>query len=178
MNKILQDNRVKGKSTDKKIAQIVLDLYTKNVFYDKIYQMVESFFKSADNISLNTWSKSLKNIDIESETPFKNIDLMTAFLGSIKLDFWEILLSAVFLNQETKSKDIEEKYEISNVTVKARLKQYFDFTKIKEWNLTFLWLKPKLDVLAWIAFYFYFKNKDIEQNNLILNLVNLFEKNI
>jgi hypothetical protein len=41
-------------------------------------------------------------------------------------------LSAVFLNQETKSKDIEEKYEISNVTVKARLKQYFDFTKIKE----------------------------------------------
>lgn len=180
MLKLIRDKGVKWKSTDKKITSILIDIYTKNTFYTKLIEMIDVFFQSAELIWGETKIKK-KTKEIKSEDIFSEkiaTDLTTAFFTNSKFSLgeWELIIK--FLSTVIKSKDLEDKYDISNVTLKKRLKPFLEFTEIKEWNKKYLAFKPKLDILGWIWFYFYFKNKDIKQNNVVLELVNLFENNL
>ncbi len=180
MWKLIRDKGVKWKPTDKKITSILMDIYTKNTFYDKFLEMIDVFFQSAeliwDDTKIKRKTKELKSEDIFSEKIAT--DLTTAFFSNSKFSLGELWLINKFISTVIKSKDLEDKYEISNVTLKKRLRPFLEFTEIKEWNKKYLAFKPRLDILGWIWFYFHFKNKDIKQNNVVLELVNLFENNL
>ena len=190
----MKTNQVKATkwtNTDKKIKQIIIDLYTNNKYYERVYESVENFYNiqhhqyhiamssyfkdqplwfEADQAMIsenwiNMWEPNVRNWSIHEKLfmfpGFLNWDESEdKFLNKV----WEIRYTSQF---------VQEKYNISNVTIKSRLANYFWLEVIHEWKIGRLNLILRYDVMVKVAIQQYIENYP---NSFLSDIVNFNKK--
>ena len=156
--------------TDKKIKQIVIDLYKKTKYYNILYTSVKRFFETQttqlNNIKWNRfkdewdmfWYYSINDLwasilddwwIMRTNSITEVFQLMPWFLICSHLGWTVENMKAVKSVDKLsfKAQDIQEKYDISNVTLKSRLKNYFHMEVKHQWKVWYLRLYLRFEVL-------------------------------
>ena len=163
----ISSKATKGSVTDEKIKQIILDLYTINTYYRKIYQSVSDFFRIQSKQYAETVYTKNAIHDIWYDLPENTISEKWVMKNG--MDCWSIKNSLYMLvgflqgrKEEAefirdinkigfKAVDIQEKYNISNVTIKSRLAKYFDMRVVHQWKIWHLTLFLNYETMLLIA---------------------------
>lgn len=173
-----QEKATKWTKTDRKIQQIIIDLYKQCKYYDKVYESVKNFYDvQTSQLNCINWM----HIDTEwdpfcwynditeewvlltwSSWPSRRLSFKEAFpmlpwfFKSTRWSYAENLIRSI---EKTwyKAQDIQDKYNISNVTIKSRLKYYFLMEVTHVWKVWYLKLFLRFNILYNIALFQYIK---------------------
>lgn len=184
MNIKTLDKAVKGDATNKKIKQIIVDLYTSQPAYPKILKSMRSFLEKysqqshiASNVlylnsegefsweiygtGISTWG-----IPTAKKDKIENIPLNEAFyLLPPFLSGSEYRTLKKINNTKFRVQDIQKKYNISNVTIKARLSLFFGLERIFEGKIWYLNLTLRYEIMVFLAFYEAIESYSSWENN-------------
>ena len=184
MNIKTLDKAVKGDATNKKIKQIIMDLYTSQPAYLKILKSMKSFLEKysqqsyiASNVlyldsegefsweiygtGISTWG-----IPTAKKDKIENIPLNEAFyLLPPFLSGSEYRTLKKINNTKFRVQDIQKKYNISNVTIKARLSPFFGLERIFEGKIWYLNLTLRYEIMVFLAFYEAIESYSSWENN-------------
>ncbi len=172
MPKILQKSNTKWKSTTLIIRNIILDLYTKNRFYEIIYKWLEPFVNSIvndDNSELEPTEENIKIINDKWQLNIMNL------IDDLDFKWKNIREVNDFFNAWLKATYIEGEYWISRLTLKERLKDFFILEYRKEGGTKVLYLKPNVKILGEIAMYLCVRSSNFNEDNTFLKLINILE---
>ena len=178
------DKAVKGDITNKKIKQIIFDLYKSQPAYKKILKSTKTFLEKYRQQSYI--ASSVLYLDSEGEFSWEiyGSGIPTWGIPTAKKDKIEnISLSEAFYllppflsgseyrtlkkinNTKFKVQDIQKKYNISNVTIKARLSPFFILERIFEGKVWYLNLRLRYDIMGFLAFYEAIESYSSEKGN-------------
>lgn len=160
--------------TDKKIKQIVIDLYKKTKYYNILYTSVKRFFETQtyqiNNIICNrfkdewdmfwyysindSWASILDDWWIMRTNSITDVFHLMPWFLICSHPFWtsENMQAVKSVDKLSfKAQDIQEKYDISNVTLKSRLKNYFHMEVKHQWKVWYLRLYLRFEVLYMVV---------------------------
>ena len=176
-----EKKNVKWKNTDKKIVQIVYDLYTNDPLYPIIYRELEKFFDPVNGIDEPSYNK-IRTVEYGGEGNLDQISwpsdsFQDLFFYSMKPTKEEFQIYINLSRRSTKAVDIQKKYWISNVTLKARLKDYFWLLRVQEWKVGYLWVILTHEGIIGVALYNYFESKEGQKQTGIIKTFSLLKEN-
>lgn len=169
----------KWKETDKKIVKIVLDLYMNDPLYPILYRFVSEFFNPTNWLDKNTYRHHSVQFDddgkiVNSEGTADNFNEI--FFSMMSFTPEESWIFHTLFDRKIKVVDVEKKYKISNVTIKARLRKHFIFRKIQEWKIGYLWLMLTYERMIWVAMYNFFQSKEGKQRSEIIDILSFLQE--
>lgn len=178
------DKAVKWDITNKKIKQIIIDLYKSQPAYKKILKSMRSFLDKYEQQVYIWWSEIYLNSEGEFYGEISSSWIATGGIPTVKNDRIERIpldeafpLLPPFLcgseyrtlnkisNTRFKVQDIQEKYNISNVTIKARLSAFFKLERVFEGKIGYLNLILRYDIMLALALYEILESSPSEKEN-------------
>lgn len=183
MGKLLQPKRTRGKDTDKVVFKILTDIYMKDKAYKIVYDLLkwlwDKSWEMGEKMAELNAKKGLKAIDTKNiQDPFwdLNINKLTSpllkILQSLTLEKWLVVFA--FIETPIKATDISEKYHIAYDTLKKRVKKYFNFINVPKGKTRYKAMLPIPWVLFFLAMVEYIQEKNKEEDNLLVDIINLF----